>query len=348
MIDIEGTAATKKRHVVIFGGSGFLGSDLRSRLVARGDRVTVVARDRSRDHHGWTQAFWDAETLGPWIDILEDADVIVHMAGKRVDTRPNRKNIAELIRSREGTVALVGRALKLTDSRPDAWIQMSSLARFGDFGDAIIDESTPPPESGHRQMVEVCRRWEAAFEEASQGIARTVLLRPSIGIGGGGDPASRQLATLARFGLAGRVGSGRQWVSWIAADDLFALIERAVVDETMSGLYHLTSPAPVQNRELMAAYRTAVGRRFGLRSPRPIAHLGAKVLGTDPALALTGRRAVPTRLLSDRYQFVCTSLEEAVTAAAVPVIASANEPPPLPRGMARRGMRRVSEPRTKS
>ena len=114
-------ADASKRHVVIFGGTGFLGTELRSRLVARGDRVTVVARDPSRDYHGWTRAYWDAETLGPWVDVLEDADVVVHMAGKRVDCRPNRRNIAELIRSREGTVALVGQALRRMNHRPAAW-----------------------------------------------------------------------------------------------------------------------------------------------------------------------------------------------------------------------------------
>ena len=347
MTDDVVTAPTK-RHVVIFGGSGFLGSELRSRLVNRGDRVTVVARDPSRDFHGWTQAYWDAETLGPWVDVLEDVDVVVHMAGKRVDCRPNKRNIAELIRSREGTVALVGRALARLSHRPDAWIQMSSLARFGDFGDAIIDESTTPPEAGHRQMVEVCRRWEAAFEEASRGISRTVLLRPSIGIGGIGDPATGQLSTLARFGMAGKIGSGRQWVSWIGADDLFALIERAAVDERMSGTYHLTSPNPVQNRELMAAYRAAAGRKLGLPAPRPIAKIGAKILGSDPALALTSRRGIPTRLLAEGFPFTCTSIDEAAATATAPTIEAANAPPPLPRGMARRGMRRVSEPRTRS
>ena len=194
-------------------------------------------------------------------------------------------------------------------------------------------------------MVEVCRRWEAAFHEASKGIERTVLLRPSIGTGGFGDPSDlAKLMTLARFGLAGRVGSGRQWVSWIAAEDLYDLIERAVVDASMQGLYHLTSPNPVSNRELMAAYRSAAGRRFGLPAPRPMASFGAKLLGTDPALGLTGRRGVPTRLLADGYEFACASIEEAVAIATAPALEEANEPPPLPRGMARRGLRRSDEP----
>ena len=148
---------------------------------------------------------------------------------------------------------LVGSALKKLDNPPQSWVQLSSLAIFGDSGDEIIDETTTPPESGPRQQVEVCQRWEAAFDEAASDTPRTVLLRPAIGIGGADDPATRQLTRLARLGLGGTVGSGRQWVSWIGAPGFIDLLHRAVVDDSMSGLYHLTSPQPVRNRELMAA-----------------------------------------------------------------------------------------------
>ena len=161
----------------------------------------------------------------------------------------------------------------------------------------------------------MCRRWEAAFTEATAGIDGTVLLRPGIAIGGADDPASRQLARLARAGLAGRVGNGRQWVSWIGADDLFDLLHRAVTDTSMRGLYHLTAPEPVHNTELMAAYRTGVGRRFGLPAPRAITTIGASLLGSDPALALTGRRCVPQRLLDEGHTFNQNDLGAAVRSA---------------------------------
>jgi len=181
--------------------------------------------------------------------------------------------------------------------------------------DTLIDENTAPPETGLRQQVEVCRRWEAAYREASSGMQRSVLVRPSIGIGGSADPATRQLTRLARFGLGGKVGSGKQWVSWIGAEDFFDLLHRAVVDPTMVGLYHFTSPEAVPNSELMAAYRAAVGRRFGLPSAKALTTVGAWLLGSDPALALTGRRCVPTRLLDEGYQFRITDIDEAVRAA---------------------------------
>lgn len=295
--------AFRPLRVVLVGGSGFLGRGLRSRLLAAGHSVTVIGRSPGTDHESWNAVQWDARTLGPWTAVLDGCDVIVHLAGKRVDCRPTRRNIDELIRSREGTVELVGRAIEGVTDPPRAWVQLSSLAIFGDSGDRLIDEATPPPATGPRQMVEVCRRWEAAFRRASVGIDRNVLLRPAIGIGGADDPATGQLARLARLGLGGPVGTGDQWVSWIGTDDLFELLMRSVVDPTMAGLYHLTAPTPVRNRDLMEAYRSAVGRRFGLASPRLLTTIGAWLLGSDPALALTGRRCVPTRLLSEHHHF---------------------------------------------
>ena len=312
-------------QVVLVGGTGFLGRGLCHRLLEAGHRVTVIGRDPSADdgpaehdpaeHDRWRHVQWDAKTLGPWAEALEGADVLVHLAGKRVDCRPTSANIDALIASRVDTVRLVGRAVERLDRPPTAWVQLSSLAIFGDGGDAIIDESTPVPTTGLRQQVDICRQWEAAFAEASRDIDRTVLLRPAVAIGGNDDPATRQLARLARAGLGGAVGSGRQWVSWIGADDFFEVLYRAVTDPTMTGLYHVTSPNPVTNRELMAAYRQAVGRRFGIGAPGWATRIGAWLLGSDPALALTGRRCVPTRLLREDFDFGVTTIDDAVSLA---------------------------------
>lgn len=302
-------------QVVLVGGSGFLGRGLRDLLIGRGHRVTVVGRGASEEGPGWRSVQWDAVSLGPWVDCLDGADAVVHLAGKRVDCRPTKANIDELVDSREGTVRLVGLAVGELVEVPKAWIQLSSLARFGDPGEQVVDESTPPPDHGLRQQVEVCRRWEQAYEDASNGIDRRVLIRPGIGLGGTGDPATAQLARLARFGLGGPVGSGRQWVSWIAAADLFEVLAQAVTDQTMSGIYHTTSPNPVRNAELMAAYRSAVGRGFGLPSPSLITTVGAWLLGSDPALALTGRRCVPVRLLEHGFEFSGVNLNDVVAKA---------------------------------
>lgn len=118
-----------------------------------------------------------------------------------------------------------------------------------------------------------------------------------------------------RHGLGGRVASGRQWVSWVALDDLLDVMVRAIDDETMTGLYHVTSPNPVTNAEMMATYRALLGRRFGLPAPVPATFLGAWLLGSDPALALTGRRCIPTRLVGDGFELSFPTFEAAVAKA---------------------------------
>lgn len=299
-------------RVVLVGGSGFLGRGLRDRLLAEGHEVSVIARGPGREHDGWRSVQWDGRSLGPWVDELDGADAVVHLAGKRVDCRPTQANFDEIVASREGTVRLVGRALDEVSVAPAAWIQLSSLARFGDSGNEVIDESTPPPDDGPRQQVEVCARWEAAYRDVTAGIARRVLLRPGIAIGGAGDPATAQLARLARFGLGGPIAGGRQWVSWIGTNDMLRVLFDAATDPAMSGLYHATAPNPVRNAELMAAYRDAVGRRFGLASPAFLTTIGGWLLGSDPGLAITGRRCVPTRLLERGFHFDETDLTAVV------------------------------------
>lgn len=280
--------------------------------MAAGHEVTVLSRGPSAKREGWRAVSWNATTTGDWVQCLEAVDVVVHLSGERVDCRATKSNIDGLISSRERTVQLVGRAVAGLKQPPKAWVQLSSLAIFGDGGETVITEDTEPPTEGLRQQVEVCQRWEAAYREVTAGLSRTVLLRPGIAIGGIGDPATEQLARLARLGFGGSIGGGQQWVSWIASEDFFDLLFRAVTSSAMQGLYHLTSPEPVRNQEFMAAYRSAVGKTKGLASPAVLTKAGAWLLGADPALVLTGRRCVPQRLLNEGYDFGTTDIDVAV------------------------------------
>jgi uncharacterized protein len=160
-------------------------------------------------------------------------------------------------------------------------------------------------------MVTVCLAWEGAFRQASAAVERTVLLRMGIGLGGRDDPATAKLAQLVRFGLGGRVGSGRQWVSWVGLDDLIAAMILAIDNDTMTGTYQVTSPNPVTNAEMMSTYRRLLGRRIGLPSPAWLARIGAPILGSSASLALTGRRVVPTRLLERGFTFQQPDFESA-------------------------------------
>lgn len=293
--------------VVIAGGSGALGRRLCEDLEAGGHQVVVLTR---RPRQGpFRQVEWDGRNVGPWASELEGS-AVVNLAGELVDRRPTAANVDLLTRSRvEPTRALVEASATLSEPVP-VWVQSSTLAIYGDAGEQVLDESAPPAD-GPPQMAGVAKAWEAAADGANT--ERLVRLRTGIVLDND-TPALDRLWSLARWGLGGRVGPGAQWVSWIHIDDWLAIV-RELLDPpgaALSGAVHATGPNPVRNVDLMAALRNSVGRRAAPPTPKALVHLGAMVLRTDPALALTGRRAVPARLLAAGFGFRHPDLDEAL------------------------------------
>jgi uncharacterized protein (TIGR01777 family) len=188
------------------------------------------------------------------------------------------------------------------------WLQSSTLAIYGDAGDQELNESSPPAD-GPAQMAGVANAWEAAAEGART--SRLVVLRTGIVLDND-TPALDRLRSLVQWGLGGRVGTGRQWVSWIHIDDWLAIVKWLLAPggSALSGVVHATGPRPVRNAELMAALRRSGGRPIAPPTPRVLVRLGALILRTDPALALTGRRALPSRLLEAGFTFDHPDLDE--------------------------------------
>ncbi len=255
------------------------------------------------------QVEWDGSNVGPWASELEGS-AVVNLAGELVDRRPTAANVDLLTRSRvEPTRALVEASATLSEPVP-VWVQSSTLAIYGDAGEQVLDELAPPAD-GPPQMAGVAKAWEAAADGANT--ERLVTLRTGIVLDNH-TPALDRLWSLARWGLGGRVGRGTQWVSWIHIDDWLAIV-RELLDPpgaALSGVVHATGPNPVRNVDLMAALRRSVGRPAAPPTPKALVHLGAMVLRTDPALALTGRRAVPARLLAAGFGFHHPDLDEAL------------------------------------
>lgn len=303
------------RRIIIFGGSGFLGRALSDKLGQRSVEVVVVSRTPVPVRPGLRHVSWDGATLGEWVEELSGAHAVVHLCGKRVDCAPTDENLRELIDSRVKTVRLVGDAMARVEAPPRVWIQAGSLAVYGECGDDIVDEDTQPSGVGPAQQVQVCLAWEQAYRDATATIDRRVLLRMGVSIGGVGDPVMDQLTRLAQFGLGGSVAGGQQWISWIALEDLVAVMVRGIDDPQMAGTYNVTAPNPVTNRDMMAQVRRLAGRRFGIPSPAPMVKLGARMLSVDPGLVFVSRRCVPKRLLDEGFVFRTPDFAEAAAQA---------------------------------
>ncbi len=282
--------------VVLAGGSGALGRRIGADLAERGDEVVVLTRSPRPGPH--RQVAWDGVTVGPWAAELGGAAVI-NLAGALVDRPPTPANIDLLTRSRVGPARAVAEAMAALDQPPLVWLQMSTLAIYGDAGEAVLDESASPAD-GPPQMAGVARAWEAAA--AGPAVCRQVVLRSGIVLDAGA-PAFDRLAGLVRWGLGGRIASGRQWISWLHVEDFLGIVRRVLGDQSLSGVVHATSPNPVRNAELMAAFRRVFNRPAAPPTPEWLLRVGAVLMGSDPALALTGRRCVPARLLDAGFVF---------------------------------------------
>lgn len=305
-------------HVVIAGGSGFLGRGLAHALLQRGDGVTVLGRSASPPDHlplgaNWRQ--WDAQTLaGGWADCLDGASAIVNLVGRSVDCRKTAHNKRIILESRVNSCLAIGAALRAVDRPPPVWIQSATAHIVGDPVplDTICDESTPPGPM-HEMAPFVGVKWEQAFHDAKLPQQRGVIMRISFVLGAGGGPF-RRLSTLTRRGLGGTVGSGKQWISWIHQHDLNRLIISAIGDAAYRGVYMVASPNPVTNREFMRALRRAYGMPWSPPAPAIGVKLACRLLlDTDPELALLGRRCAPTRLIKEHgFRFEFPTIEAAL------------------------------------
>lgn len=301
------------QQVVIAGGSGLIGRALARVLVARGDRVVVLTRRAGGAANGWEDAEWDGRSLGEWTRHLDGADAVVNLAGRTVDCVKTPDNRDEILRSRVEATRALGEACRSIGERggrvPAVWVQMSTAHIYGDPPTRVCTEDSPP---GLGLAPEVGRAWEVECERACPAGTRRVVLRTGFVLAREGGAYPR-LRSLARVGLGGTVGSGTQGMSWLHADDMTAILLRAIDDDSMSGVYIASGPNPVSNRAFMHALRRSIGVPIGLPAPAPLVRLGAPLLmRTDPELALYGRYCEPRRLVEEGFGFRFGDLDAAL------------------------------------
>ncbi|WP_433825840.1 TIGR01777 family oxidoreductase [Actinoplanes sp. CA-015351] len=293
--------------VVIAGGSGALGQRIAQDLIGRGHDVVVLSRSATPVRWG-RHVHWDGRTVeAGWASELAGA-ALLNLCGELVFRRATPANIALLTSSRTEPTRALARACADLDQPIPVLLQMSTLAIYGDAGETVLDESAPPAD-GPPQMAGVARAWEDAAAQIPA--ERRVTLRTGI-VFDPGTPAFDRLTGFVRWGLGGAMGSGRQWISWLHVDDMCAIVRFCLDDPSLSGVVHATSPHPVRNTELMSTLRRSLRRPVGLPSPAPLVHVGSVFLRADPALALSGRRGVPKKLIEAGFVFAHPELESAV------------------------------------
>ncbi len=293
--------------VIIPGGTGQVGMILARAFAQEGYEVVILSRGAGNSPFRLVQ--WDAETIGPWADEFDGADVVINLAGRSVNCRYNAANRREITESRVKSTTVVGQAIANAARPPRVWLQSSTATIYAHRFDAPNDEATGiigGTEDGvpdtWRFSIEVAKAWEQAANEAVVPRTRRVLLRSAMTMSPDPGGVFDTLLGLTRWGLGGTNGDGRQYISWIHDVDFI----RAVfwlIDHELDGAVNLASPNPLPNGEFMRALRQAWGMRLGLPATRWMLEIGAAFLRTETELILKSRRVVPGRLLASGFTF---------------------------------------------
>jgi uncharacterized protein len=291
--------------IAVTGATGLIASALIPFLTTGGHQVTPIVRGRPRPGEiGWNPA---AGRLNP--EQLEGFDAVIHLAGENVGARWTRAKKRRIAQSRIKGTRLLAKTLARLRQPPRVFISASAIGVYGDRGDEMLSESSPIPEGDSNFFVGLGRRWEGATEPARAAGIRVVLPRFGIALTPAGGALKRMLLPF-RMGAGGRIGAGRQWVSWIAMDDLVGALHHALMNDALSGPVNVTAPAPVTNRELA----TTLGRTLGRPSRLPVPRFALRLLFgemADTAL-LSSHRVLPARLTESGYEFRYPELQSAL------------------------------------
>ena len=300
--------------VAVTGASGFIGSATVRTLRADGHDVVRLVR---RTPEATDEVRWDPASRTVDLDGLRGVDAIVHLAGAGVgDKRWTPAYKEEIRRSRVDGTAAIAAACVALDPAPRVLLSGSATGFYGDTGETAVDETAP---GGTGFLGDVVREWEAAAAPAIGAGVRVAHLRTGIVLSGRGGTLGGtvrplgipvRLLTLFRSGLAGPLGSGRQWVSWISLDDELAAI-RFLLDTELAGPVNLTSPQPIRNKDWVSAIGRSVNRPAAL----PVPGFALKVaLGEFSHDVLGSQRVLPRRLEEAGFDFAHTDIDSALAA----------------------------------
>lgn len=290
--------------VLVSGSSGLIGSALVPSLTAGGHSVTRLVRSKLKK--GEAEVWWDP--LGGTLDAtgLDGFDGVVHLAGENITGRWTARKKAKIRDSRVKGTELLAQTLAGRAQPPKVMVCASAVGYYGDRGDEILREGSPP---GSGFLAQVCTEWEAAAEPARQKGIRVVHLRMGVVLSPDGGALAKMLPPF-KMGVGGKVGSGNQYMSWIALDDVVGAIEHALTTEALRGPVNAVAPYPVTNLEFTQALGRVLSRPTVFPMPAGAARLAFGQMADE--LLLASARVEPARLSASGYRFRYPTLESAL------------------------------------
>lgn len=303
-VDLSGLLSGR-RHVLVTGGTGFIGTRLVEALVAAGHDVTVLTR--KVESAGHLAAPLRLVTSLDQIAPDQPIDAVVNLAGSPVADFPwTRTNRLRILRSRVKTTRHLVRWMERRPTRPEVLVSGSAIGWYGERGDDVLTEADG---GGKRFGYKVCAAWEREAGTAARLGVRVVTLRIGLVLGRDGGPLGRLLPVFD-IALGGPIGAGRQWMSWIGLDDMVRLIAHAIATPDLAGAVNATAPHPVRNGEFAATLGRILGRPAVL--PLPAAILASVGGDMTRELLLASQRVLPAKVLTTGFTFTTPTLEAAV------------------------------------
>ncbi len=291
-------------NVLVTGSTGLVGSSLCTSLERHHHRVIHMVR---RTPVSDNQAFWNPARGELNAGAFDGVDAVVHLAGESLTGgRWTGEKKRRILDSRVLGTRLLAESMARLPSPPKVLVSTSAVGYYGDRGDELLDEDSGP---GSGFLADVCQQWERATEPAARAGIRVVILRFGIVLSASGGALDRMLPVF-RMGFGGKIGNGRQHISWIALDDLTGVIEYAIGNESLSGPVNAVSPDPVTNHTFSKKLGKVLRRPVWLMLPGFAARI---VFGEmADALLLASSRVLPSRLAGTAFQFRFPSLEHAL------------------------------------
>ena len=299
-------SASKSPHLVLAGGSGFLGGVLAEYFGAKGWEIVVLTRRPRKRNDGVREVGWNGETRAGWTQELENARALVNLCGASVDCRYHSRNRKRILDSRVRSTEALGAAITNCANPPAVWLNSGTATIYKHTFGPAWDESGEiggTPEAKDQFSIDVASAWERAFNAIQTPRTRKLILRSAMVLGMGRNSVFPTLRRLVRLGLGGNLAGGRQFVSWIHQQDFCRSIEWLIEHHDLDGTFNLAAPAPVTNEEMMRTLREVCGRSIGLPASLWMLEFGAFFLRSETELIIKSRRVVPGRLLRSGFEF---------------------------------------------
>jgi uncharacterized protein (TIGR01777 family) len=300
-------------HLLIAGGTGLIGRALSSDLISDGHQVTVLTRAKQEVlvPEGVQTQLWDARTTESWAHQLEQADVMINLAGENLagsGLLPQRWSDEQKLRIRQSRLqsgSAITQAFLAATKVPRVLIQASGVGYYGPLGDEAVTEGNPP---GSDFLARLAVDWEASTSEVEQRGTRRVIIRTGAVLSTKGGALPKLLLPYQLF-VGGPLGNGRQYLSWIHIDDEIGAIRFLIDNESASGAFNLVAPNPLTNSE----FGKTIGRVLHRPSLLPTPGFALRILlGEVSTLVLDGQRAQPEHLLRLGYRFRFADAETAL------------------------------------